>query len=157
MKIIGVDPSSSCSGVALLNNDKLISTKAWVKPKFSAPERLVDYHKWLDSVVKLWNPDVACIEFLSVERNAQSTRVVAFYQAISALVCKQNNLTVVEGRVRSARKIVFGNGALSKKECFELVKKKYPDHIFGRFDASGADETDATVLALAWSGLVEKK
>lgn len=99
---------------------------------------------------------MACIEFLSVERNAQTTRVVSHYQGASSIACKYQGLMVIEARVTSARKEVLGNGALAKDKVFTEIRKRYPDHDFGRFDNGGSDKTDALVLALAASALAER-
>jgi Holliday junction resolvasome RuvABC endonuclease subunit len=156
MKILGVDPSSSCTGVALLDGGELVSTDAWHRPKTgSAPERLLFFFEWLSGWVIRNRPDLAAIEFLSVERNAQATRIVAQYQAAAAIACKRNGLIVVEGRVTSARKIALGNGSLAKKDAFLMIRKMYPDHDFGRFDGGGADKADALVMALAGPALAE--
>lgn len=156
MRTVGIDPSSSCSGVALLDGDALVLTDAWKRPKSgSSPERLKLYFDWLTFWLLVNKPDVAAIEFLSVERNAQTTRVVSHYQAASAIACKRQGLIVVEGRVSSARKIALGNGGLAKKDAFIAVKGLFPDHDFGHFDKGGSDKADAVVMALAASTLAE--
>ena len=156
MRVLGVDPSSSCTGVALLDGGDLVGTDAWHRPKVgSAPERLLYFFEWLTGWVIRNEPDLAAIEFLSVERNAQATRVVSQYQGAAAIACKRQGLLVVEGRVTSARKIVFGDGSLAKKDAFLMVKRRYPGHDFGRFDQGGADRADALVMALAGIALAE--
>jgi Holliday junction resolvasome RuvABC endonuclease subunit len=122
----------------------------------SASERLVDYFIWLQSWLAKTEPDVAVIEFLSVVRNANATRVISHYQAISALACKLRGLLVIEGRVTSARKAALGRGNLSKQEAFNIIKKRFPEHEFGRIDKGGGDKSDALVLALAGMRLAEK-
>jgi len=157
MKVLGVDPSSSCCGVAITENKNLLVTDAWLPPKSgSSSDKLVDYYNWLYFFIGNHRPDVAAIEYLSVARNAIGTRVISHYQAISAFTCKKQNLMVIEGRVTSARKISLGKGNLAKKEVFEQMKKKFPNHKFGRWEKPGADETDAVCMALAGIQLAEK-
>ena len=157
MRVLGIDPSSSCTGVALLDGGDLLATDVWTRPSTgSAPERLLFFFEWMCGYVIRNKPDLAAIEFLSVERNAQATRAVAFYQSASAIACKRQGLVVIEGRVTSARKIVLGSGSLAKREAFDMVKKRYPDHDFGRFDLGGADRADALVMALAAGSLAER-
>ena len=157
MKIVGIDPSSSCCGLALTEDEKLLLTDAWYKDKNkSHPENLVGYFIWLQSWLAINDPDVAVVEFLSVTQNAQATRMIAFYQGVSALVCKLRGLLVIEGRTTSARKAALGKGNLSKQEAYDKVKKLYPYHKFKGFKSGGADEADATILALAGKSLAEK-
>ena len=156
MKIVGIDPSSSVCGVAITEDKNLLLTDAWKKDKSkSYSENLVSYFIWLQSFIGYYGPDIAIIEFLSVVRNAEATRKIAHFQSISSLVCKLKGLMVIEARATSARKAALGRGNMSKKECFEVIKKMYPDHKFQRFDTSGADETDAVVLSLS-SNLAER-
>lgn len=157
MKIAGIDPSSSCTGVSLTENKQLLLTDAWHKPKSgSAPDRLVDCFIWLQNWLSANNPDVAVIEFLSVVRNAEATRVISHYQAICALACKLRGIMVIEARVTSARKAALGKGNMSKEESYKKIKTMFPLEDWGRINNGGADRSDATVLALAGLELAER-
>ena len=157
MRIVGIDPSSSCCGLAILEDQQIIVTDAWFYPKIGSDSaRLVDYFVWLQAWLSANPADVAVVEFLSVVRNAEATRKVAHYQAISSLVCKLKGLMVIEARVTEARKQALGRGNLSKKEAYAMIKKLYPSHEFRRADKGGYDETDAVVLARGGIALAEK-
>lgn len=157
MKIAGIDPSSSCTGVSLVEDKRLLLTDAWFKPKTgSAPDRLVNYFLWLQNWLAVNEPDVTVIEFLSVVRNAEATRVISHYQAISALACKLRGCMVIEARVTSARKVALGRGNLSKEESYKMIKSIFTNEDWGRINNSGADRSDATVLALAGLQLAER-
>lgn len=99
---------------------------------------------------------MACVEFLKVTRNAETTRKVSHYQAASVLACKQAGLVVIEASVSQARKDALGNGGLSKEDAFALVKKLFPDHKFKTVKRGGMDESDAIVLGIAGPGMAEK-
>lgn len=173
MKYLGIDPSSSCCGVALVEipfqlgaKPQLLWTKTWKPDKgASPPENLHGYFLWLrnDALVDkddTWSVPVAsfaCVENLSVMQNANSTRLISHYQAASVLACKQLGMAVIEGRVSSARKATLGRGNMSKDEAWEAVKKMYPHHKFRAKTSGGQDETDAVVLALAGRTLTEKR
>lgn len=157
MKIVGIDPSSSCTGVALVENKQLLLTDAWHKPKSgSAPDRLVDCFLWLQNWLSSNNPDVAVIEFLSVVRNAEATRIISHYQSICALACKLRGLLVIEARVTSARKVALGKGNLSKEDSYKMIKKMFPFEDWGNINNGGGDRGDATTLALAGLELAER-
>ena len=156
MRILGIDPSSSCTGVALTEEDRLLGTDAWYRPKTgSATQRLLEFSIWLEAWIYEAEPDMSVVEYLSVVRNAEATRVISHYQAASALASKRIGLVVIEARVTSARKAVLGKGNLSKEEVFARVKKMYPDHDWGRIDKGGGDRADATILALAGPTIAE--
>lgn len=156
MICLGVDPSSTCTGLALTERERLILTATWKRPSAgSAPQRLFEFEEWLYGWLRGTMPDLAAVEFLSVERNAQSTRVVSHYQAASVIACKRVGLVVVEGRVSTARKMTLGSGSLSKRDAYDRVRAMFPGHGFSHFDRGGGDETDATVMSLAARQLAE--
>lgn len=168
-RVIGIDASSSMTGVALVEGDDLIDTWVWEKDKSkSGIWNLNSYFRWLrDLLVESWEEprgkvglamraNMACIEYLTVSQNAQTTRVLSHYQAASVLACKEVGVTVIEGRVSSARREALGRGNMSKDECWNEIRRRYPDYRFRPKTRGGMDETDAIVLALAGPGLVER-
>lgn len=159
MKCLGIDPSSTTCGAALVDDFELLDTWAWDKTKRRSPSwNLNDYYEWLLALIDgLGDTHMACVEFLSVTRNAQTVRKVSHFQAASVLACKQRRLLVVEARVSSARAVALGNGGMSKEAAFDEIKKRYPDHGFRRRDRGGMDETDAVVLALSGPGIAESR
>jgi len=98
---------------------------------------------------------MAAIEMLSVERNANTAKVVAFYQSAAALCCKMHGLVVVEVRVSTARSIVLGNGGMSKDDAWEVMRKRYPG-VFSVKTSGGIDEMDAVVCGLAGPTAAER-
>ena len=110
---------------------------------------------WLLLRLGFFKPQMAVIEMLSVERNANAAKAVAYYQAISALACKNKDLVVVESRVTTARRIVLGNGSMSKEDAWEVMRKRYPGK-FSPKTRGGLDEMDALVMALAGPDVAER-
>src|ERR1700752_482498 len=103
----------------------------------------------------LWQPQMASIEMLGVERNAQTTRQISYYQGISGLCCKMQGLVVVEMRVSSARSVVLGNGGMSKEDAFQEMSKRYP-RTFAPKNRGGYDECDALIIALGGTRAAER-
>lgn len=156
MRIGGIDPSSTKCGVALVVDEHLESTAVWVRDKKgTAPQGLHDYFVWLMAWLLANEPDIVVVEFLSVERNAETVRKISHYQAISALCCKLRGVTVIEARVSSARKHALGRGNMSKEDAWKEIKRLHPKHSFTRANLGGYDEMDAAVLALAGPKLAE--
>ena len=158
MRVLGIDPSSTCCGVAIVDRGGLVDTSAWdKKPSLSAAANLYDYYLWQCAYIRSMTPDMACVEFLSVSRNMDSVRAVSHFQAAAVLACKsEGNMLVVEARVTSARKVVLGRGNLSKEEAWKIVRERFPEHKFRRADKGGMDEADALVLALAGPAIAER-
>jgi crossover junction endodeoxyribonuclease RuvC len=162
VKVLGIDPSSTCTGYALLDDEDLIETYTWgpEKNRGAAWNLAQFYARTHRAAVRFkieQGVNIAVIEFLTVSRNAKTTRVLSHYQAAAVIACKQAHMTVVEAGVRTARRLVLGNGGLAKEDAFAAVKKRYPDHKFKPKTRGGMDEADAVVLALAAEGLIEKR
>lgn len=160
MRVLGIDPSSSITGNALIRHngeERLLEhTNVWKKnPKWSAPRNLYDYYVWQCDEIKGCNPDLVSIESLSVVRSAKTTRVLSHYQAAAVLAAKTCRVTVVEMRVSSARLEALGRGNASKDEAHEMVKKLFPGHKFLAKSSGGYDETDAAVLGVAGPHAIE--
>ncbi len=150
MKVLGIDPSSQFSGGAIVDKGKLKVVMLWFKDdRRSHPHNLYDFFNTVRQWCRDEDPDVACIEALSVTRGAQVTRMIAFYQAAAVLACKKEGVVVIEARVKTARMIVLGNGNMDKEEAYKAVKKMFPEMKFKQFKSGGADQTDANVLAVA--------
>lgn len=167
MRVLGVDPSSTICGMAVIEGGIwLHDTDIWRKDATkSGAWNLNNYFEWLAEHIRSLSAsghesDMACVEFLSVQQNAQTTRKVSHFQAASVLACKQEGLMVVEARPSSARKEALGAGwgNRSKEDVFDEVRRRFPDHTFRpkHKDKGGMDETDAVVLALAGPGLAER-
>lgn len=154
MKVLGIDPSSSISGNALVvhgrGEPKLRWTECWFKEKkLPAVRNLHNYFLWQQVMIEDLEADMACVESLSVARGAQVTRVLSHFQAAAVLACKEAGITVVEARVSQGRLWALGDGSLDKDEAHEAVKKMFPKHKFRQKKNGGYDETDATVLGLS--------
>lgn len=161
MRVLGIDPSSSLTGVALVNDGRLVKTWIWEKTKSKSDAwNLADYYDFLLELSKsrFGGPiaPMACVEFLRVDRNVQAVRKISHFQAVSVLACKHSGLLVVEAHVRTARKHALGRGDYAKDEAFKRVKKMFPEHQFRRADKGGMDESDAIVLALAGPDIAEQ-
>lgn len=157
MKIAGIDPSSSNTGVAIAIDSVLTRAACW-KPStknLGAPDKLTEAFMWLMAWLLAEEPDMAVVEFLSVERNAQVTRVVSHYQAISVLACKLRGVVVIEARTTTARKHALGKGNLSKEEAWKEMKRLHPSFQFAHANKGGYDEMDAAVLAIAGPAIAE--
>ena len=161
MKVLGIDPSSSVSSLALVEGKELLKTWLWVKDKSkSDAQNLFNYYEWVKRVVN--NPfggtiaPMACVEFLRVTRNAEASRKISHYQAASVIACKESGIVIIEAAATSARKEALGKGNLSKEEVHAAIKAMFPDFKFKASNRGGMDETDATVLGLAGPGLAER-
>jgi Holliday junction resolvasome RuvABC endonuclease subunit len=161
MRIIGLDPSSTICGYAVIDTpDQIESVGHWKRDKTkSHPEGMRNYFFFLAQIIQRHKPQMAVIEMSAygagVKANFQAAQAVAFYQGVSAVCCKLNGLIVVETRATSARKAALGNGGLAKDAVWEIMRKRYSD-LFSAKTSGGLDECDALVLALAGPTVAER-
>lgn len=154
MKVLGIDPSSSCSGHALVEGDDLISHGVWVptpaEAKAKGATRMYGYYKWLNTWIGLRRStiELAVIEELAVTRGAKTARVLAHFEAIACVVCKKHGLIVVRVKAADARHQLLGLPiTATKEEAHAVVKQNYPNLKLPR--KGGADVADAFVMAKA--------
>lgn len=163
MRIIGIDPSSTFCGIAVIDTpDEILQVEHWARDnKKSHPDGFASYFKWLGIRLYKYKPHMAVIEMGAWRMggggkgNVQALQAVSFYQSVSALCCKMNGLVVIESRASSARKATLGNGALSKEQVWEIMRRNHPD-LFSPKTRGGLDECDALVLAKAGPTVAER-
>lgn len=152
MKILGVDPSSTLGGLAIVEDGEPVCVDHWKKDKRgSHPDNLLGWFRYVDGFIGIWQPQMAAIEMHSysgVKSNDISAHAVGYYQGVAALVCKLRGLVVLEIRASTSRSIVLGNGSLSKDAAWEIMRKRYPE-LFSAKTGGGLDEMDAVTCAQA--------
>jgi Holliday junction resolvasome RuvABC endonuclease subunit len=167
MRIIGIDPSSTYSGIAVIDTPReIVDVDHWARDKSkSHPDGFKSFFYYLALKLIQHKPQMAVIEMGAFRTagpggkgNTQALQAVSFYQAVAVLTCKLYGLVVIESRATSARKAALGNGALSKEAVWQLMQKEYPEtfKLFGRKDKGGLDRMDAYVLAVAGPTVAER-
>lgn len=156
MIVLGVDPSSSSSGHAIVDGDDMIGFGVWkptkAEEKAKGATRMYAYYRWLDTWVAMRRSmiDMAVVEELGVMRGAKTARVLANFEAIACVVCKKHDLIVVRVKAGVARNLVLGMNPNSKKEeVLVEVRKQYPNLKFPPANQGGGDVADAFVMAKA--------
>lgn len=144
MKILGVDPSSSVTGIAVLDAKDL---------SFETHTFKADHNKELqdnmnDCLFMLENlcrkPYAVGIEKVSVSWNVNTIRKISYYEALGLLHAANTKASAHQLQATKARRIVLSKGTLSKEDSFKEVISRFPDHEFANMD-----EADALVIALA--------
>lgn len=163
MLVLGVDPSSSCTGLALVRGEELVSHAVWTPPKRATrPAGLLDYRKsmsdWIE-VVRLRTfdhgelgplPDLAVVEELSVTRGWKTVRALAHFEAITYLVLEEFGIPIKTVKPGAARNWVLDMKITSSKEDVHAeVRRRWPDLKLPPVNRGGGDVADAYVVALA--------
>lgn len=151
MIIMGVDSSSSCTGITILDDGKLVATEIWVPQNKKAPvgTRLFQFHRWFRARIKQYEPDRVGLETVSVSRGHQTTKVLAYYEAAVILACESYKIVWTPWRVKQARASLFGQGGMTKRIAYKTIVKNEKKHLWRPYDKGGNDETDSYVIAKA--------
>lgn len=132
MKIMGLDTSTTATGYAILNGNKIIKSGV-IKPNktLSSIERIIYIEKEINTLYDKYKPDFICIEEMVSFRNANSMRVlIALIYHLVIEYTKKEALVVlvrptewrkkagIKGRVRSEYK---ENAILHIKEKYNKI------------------------------------
>lgn len=152
MRTLGVDPSSSSTGLALTVDRALVDKAVWKPPsgRRTDAERLLHYHRWFYAWLSMREVDMAVVEELAVKRGWRTVRALAHFEATTLLTLEMREIIIVQARAGQARNYVLGmNPNSSKSDVLEEVRRRWPDIRWLPKDRGGEDEADAFVLALA--------
>jgi Holliday junction resolvasome RuvABC endonuclease subunit len=151
MRVMGVDASSSCTGVTTIDKGKLVESVIW-RPndkKALASERLLEFYLWLCNKIEEQKPDVLAISSTSFSRNVNTTRVLSRYEGVAILAARQRGCAIVNVKDSEARKMVLKRGTTSKQRAYQLVTKREKKYPWLPYDDGGNDQTDSYVIAKA--------
>lgn len=150
MKIIGVDPSSSSSGVAIMTDDIVKKAFTWERNlKLTLELDMLLFHRELVNFMK-YETDLMVVEKVSVQWNVNTIRRIAYYEAAAMMAAAHYGCRCISVQATKARRLVFGKGNLSKEASAELVRERYPKRTLT------LDECDAVVLGLAGPALLRE-
>lgn len=167
MHVLGIDPSSSCTGLAVVDVDseELVAHAYWqpskrvkklaAKQKDGSPKndipRLAAYYSWLNSWMKFHKGlfDEVAVEDLGVTRGAGVARVLAHFQAASCLASHRNGLPVSQTKAGVARNILFGCPITVSKERAHALLHEHYDSVDFPGGPAALDIADAFVLGAA--------
>ena len=149
MIIMGIDPGINNTGWAIIkkNINKLeYVASGFIKTKASDKLylRLAFIVSELRKVIELYNPEIAGLEEIFLNKNPSSSLKLAHARGAIMSVLGSSNIQVLEFSARSVKKNIVGTGAAEKEQVMHMVKL-----IFGSSSIKSSDESDA--LAIAYS------
>lgn len=143
--ILGVDPSSTCTGLAKKKGNKYVYKDIWKRnDKKNLSWNLVSYGEFLES---LFPAQVVVIEDLSVPLNLDTVKKISYFQGLTIYIAEKWGAEVVLLRPSTARKAALGKGNLNKQEVYDKISEQ---HELLPFKKGGGDQSDAIVLVEAY-------
>ena len=148
MRIIGLDPSLSCTGwgiVARSGNrlSHVANGQIRTDPKASLAQRLVTLDAALAEVIALHRPDRGAVEEVFVNTNAQSTLKLGQARGVCLLALARSGMPVAEYAARLVKKAIVGTGGADKAQVQAMLQVLLPG-----VKLTGADAADALVVAI---------
>lgn len=124
MKILGIDPGLTRTGVAILFREKEGSSFSWkILEHKATKERLWKYFKSLSELISAEKPDQIVIENIFRGPNIKTLIKIAELRGVYLLLSQMQGLPVREFSPREIKQSVTGSGASSKEQVRYMVKK----------------------------------
>ncbi len=148
MKIIGIDPGLTKTGVGIIevkNNTISFVASATIYSKPSDPfaARLHHFHTSLVEIIKIYKPDEAAIEETFLNTNPSSSLKLGHARGALILSLSLCGLKVAEYSTTAVKKAVVGVGRAEKDQIQMMVKILLPKAEF-----KTEDEADALAVAI---------
>ena len=148
MRIIGLDPSLSCTGwgVITMTGNRLshiANGQVRTDAKASLAERLVTLDRELAAVLAEYRPESGAIEEVFVNTNAQSTLKLGQARGVCLLALGRTGMPVREYAARMVKKSVVGTGGAEKAQVQAMIRVLLPGA-----KVAGSDAADALAVAI---------
>ncbi|MBV6479447.1 MAG: Crossover junction endodeoxyribonuclease RuvC [Ignavibacteria bacterium] len=127
MKIIGIDPGTTTTGIGIIEflygNCSLIFYDALhLNSRDSLHSRLKKIYDECMNCIKKYKPDEFAIETAFYGKNIQSTLKLGQARGVAIIAALNSNLNIAEYSPREIKKSVTGRGAASKEQVQYMVK-----------------------------------
>lgn len=156
MRILGLDPSLSCTGwgVIQVEGSRLVHVangEVPTDPKRPLAERLAALQARLSEVIAEHRPERAAAEEVFVNKNPQSTLKLAQARGAVLAACGVAGLPVSEHAAREVKRAVVGTGAAEKRQVQAMLAVLLPGARI-----AGPDAADALAVAIAAAHLARR-
>jgi crossover junction endodeoxyribonuclease RuvC len=148
MKIIGIDPGLTKTGVGIIEVKNNLLTFIASETIYSSPSdpmatRLEHFHQEIVKLVKLYQPDEAAIEETFVNMNPTSSLKLGQARGALILSLALCGLKVSEYSATAVKKAIVGVGRAEKTQVQMMIKVLLPKAGF-----KTEDEADALAVAV---------
>lgn len=152
MRLLGLDPGLRVTGWGVI--DVTGNRLVWVAdgvvrstPDASLAERLVELHRGVDEVIRLYAPEEAAVEETFVNRNPASTLKLGQARGAVIAAAALTGLKVFEYAPTRVKQSVVGTGRASKEQVGAMLR-----HLLGGAVSAGVltggDAADALAVAI---------
>jgi crossover junction endodeoxyribonuclease RuvC len=146
IKVLGIDPSMCRTGWGLINGEDLSHIAHGiikVKSTLASEQRLASLACELETLIKIHNPSIACIEETFCGINPMTTLRLGFAFGAILTVCGRLNIPVYKYATRLVKQTLADTGAATK----DMVLLRVKDML--KVEIDNFDSSDALAVALA--------
>ena len=147
MKVMGIDPGSRNTGLAVVESSnaelRSLGYHCIRLPGGPLPGRLSKIYTGVKEIIREYQPDVVAVEQVFVSNNANSALILG--QARGSAICSavNHNKDVHEYSALQIKKAVVGNGNAKKEQVQHMVRV-----LLGLTRTPEQDEADALACAI---------
>lgn len=124
MKILGIDPGLSQTGIAIISKENESNKLSWELIKHKKNEnRLHKYFESISKIIEEEKPDQIVIESIFRGPNTKTLIKIAELRGVYLLLTQIKNLPIQQFTPREIKQSVTGSGASSKEQVRYMVKK----------------------------------
>src|SRR5262245_30148688 len=126
-KILAIDPGTREIGVAVFDgNDPEYYGVKTVTHRSSPSSILAQVREIIRSIIKLLSPNVMAIERPFLGYGSRSSLLVVVAKEMKQLAAKFG-LEVIEINPKTAKKLIAGNGGVTKRDVARIVCSRFPE------------------------------
>lgn len=126
MKVLGIDPGLTRTGIGLLEYKDSVKSVKWKTLNFEEGDlgtRIYNYYKGMKCFLKREKPDVAVIESLFFGKNTKTLIHLGELRGAYILLLKEMKIPIYEYTPREIKIAITGSGNANKEEVKYMVKK----------------------------------
>lgn len=150
VRVMGVDTSLRCTGLAILDCAKGSQTPVLVdmRPipcaaKLSLPECLVKIADTVNAYLDEFVPDEVAMEGIFFCKNARTSLILGHARGVVVAACARRNLPIFEYPPSRVKRALAGTGSATKFQMQTMVQ-----HMFGLDELPQEDSADAVAMAV---------
>lgn len=146
--ILGIDPGSRVTGYGFISHERGVprcerSGVIATRPRFSFPDRLLQIHDALESLLDEMRPGEVAVETAFVRKSALAALMIGHVRGVVIVAARKSGAKVYEYTAPEVKMAVVRNGAAQKHQVAFMVRRLLP----GLHDVR-EDEADALAVAL---------
>lgn len=147
MKVIGIDVGLRCTGYAVLEDKKLISSGVYrTTNRLPLSKRLKELYESVKSLFQAEAPDIAVYETIFYKQNPKTLCTLAQARGVLLLVAEELGIKIKEYTPAEIKQAISGSGRASKYQIHGMVER-----LLGIKLSPSLDIGDAVACALCYS------